>query len=51
MRMQRNLYQEVVMVTENYFGPAADRFVIRQIRNHLNIDPEQFREQDLAKLI
>jgi hypothetical protein len=51
MRGNRSLYQQVVIVTEHYFGPAADRFVVRQIHSHLNIDPEQLREQDLAGLI
>jgi hypothetical protein len=45
------LYQQVIGVTENYFGPAADRFVDRQIHNHLKINPEQLREQDLLRLI
>jgi hypothetical protein len=45
------LYKEVVKVTHKYFGPAADRFVTRQIRNHLSKNPEQLRKQDLARLI
>lgn len=45
------LYNDVVHVTHEYFGPAADRFVTRQIRNHLRKDPYQLRKQDLAGLI
>ncbi|MDB5184213.1 MAG: hypothetical protein JWN38_21 [Candidatus Saccharibacteria bacterium] len=45
------LYKEVVSVTETYFGPAADRFVKRQISHHLNKKPEQLQKRDLVVLI
>lgn len=45
------LYDEVVSVTYEYLGPAADRFVSRQIRSHLGKDPEKLRKQDLKTLI
>lgn len=45
-----SLYQEVVTVTEHYFGPAADRFIARQVHNHLNKNPEILRKEDLAGL-
>lgn len=45
------LYDNVVHVTQNYLGPAADRFITRQIRNHLRKDPEQLAKQDLEDLI
>ncbi len=45
------LYQQVVEVTYDYLGPAADRFIDRQIRNHLEKRPEQLLEQDLNELI
>jgi hypothetical protein len=45
------IYNEVVSVTQEYFGPAADRYVVRQIRNHLNKNPQQLRKQDLMGLI
>jgi len=48
---QNNLYEEVVNVTYEYLGPAADRFVARQIRNHLQKDPDQLKQKDLRKLI
>ena len=38
-------------VTHTYFGPAADRFVTRQIQNHLRKSPEQLGKKDLAELI
>ena len=46
-----NLYEEVVSVTYDYLGPAADRFVVRQIRNHLQKDPDDLRPKDLRRLM
>jgi hypothetical protein len=34
-----------------YLGPAADRFVARQIANHLHKEPHQLKKQDLSELI
>ena len=48
---KNNLYQEVVNITYEYLGPAADRFVVRQIRNHLQKDPSELRRKDLRQLI
>lgn len=44
------LYSEVLKVTEEYLGPAADRFVKRQITFHLNKKPEDITPGDVAKL-
>ena len=46
-----NLYDDVVTITYNYLGPAADRFVVRQIRNHLQKDPSELHRKDLRQLI
>jgi hypothetical protein len=51
MTQNNNLYDAVVTITYQYLGPAADRFVIRQIRNHLRKDPSALRPKDLQKLI
>ncbi|HSX45658.1 MAG TPA: hypothetical protein VLG27_01475 [Candidatus Saccharimonadia bacterium] len=48
---RRSLYMEVVTVTQGYFGPAADRFVSRQIRSHLSKEPEKLNRKDLLPLI
>ena len=48
---QENLYDKVVKVTTEYLGPAADRFVSRQIRNHLQKEPNQLVQRDLLALI
>jgi len=46
-----SLYDDVVTITYDYLGPAADRFVVRQIRNHLGKDPSELRREDLRQLI
>jgi hypothetical protein len=51
MEQSDGLYEHVVSVTQTYLGPAADRFVTRQIRNHLRKEPEQLARKDLANLI
>jgi hypothetical protein len=53
MSSKRNdsIYEAVVSVTHTYLGPAADRFVVRQIRNHLGKDPTELQKQDLIGLI
>lgn len=45
------LYSEVVDITYDYLGPAADRFVTRQIRSHLGKAPEELKKRDLRDLI
>lgn len=45
------LYTRVVRVTHVYLGPAADRFIDRQIQNHLHKVPEELTVTDLSKLI
>lgn len=44
------LYLQVVHITDRYFGPVADRFVQRQIRNHLQIEPAELVQADLPRL-
>ena len=45
------LYDRVVRVTHVYLGPAADRFIARQVQNHIGKKPEDLTKQDLDKLI
>jgi hypothetical protein len=45
------LYDNVVRITNVYLGPAADRFISRQVQNHLNKSPEDLTKKDLLKLI
>lgn len=51
MNEQTNLYDKVVRVTNVYLGPAADRFIGRQVRNHLHKEPDEISEKDLSNLI
>lgn len=48
---QNSLYVQVVHITNSYLGPAADRFITRQIQNHLHIEPDNLSQTDLLKLI
>ena len=50
-RSQENLYERVVQVTHIYLGPAADRFIDRQVQNHVHKDPNKLTESDLELLI
>jgi hypothetical protein len=45
------LYNQVVRVTHVYLGPAAERFISRQVQNHLGKEPKDITRRDLAKLI
>ena len=38
-------------ITNVYLGPAAERFVSRQVRNHLHKEPQAISENDLKDLI
>jgi hypothetical protein len=43
-------YRQVVLATEEYLGPAAERFINRQIEFHLNKPPESIGRDDIPKL-
>ncbi len=45
------LYSRVVRITHIYLGPAADRFIDRQVEHHLHKSPAQLSENDLLQLI
>lgn len=46
-----HIYDEMVRITHSYLGPAADRFILRQVHNHLHKAPEELTKKDLLKLI
>ncbi len=46
-----SVYQDLVRVSHVYLGPAAERFIDRQIRNHLGKSPEQLEAADVYALI
>jgi hypothetical protein len=45
------LIDQVLEISQDYLGPAADRFVERQIATHLKKKPEKITRQDIYKLI
>jgi hypothetical protein len=45
------IYTKAVQVSEDYLGPAGERFIRRQISTHLGIEPEALRGNDLQKLV
>jgi hypothetical protein len=47
----KTLYSNIVKVTNSYLGPAAERFIDRQIENHLHILPTELTKKDLNSLI
>ncbi|HEY5152397.1 MAG TPA: hypothetical protein VII55_00315 [Candidatus Saccharimonadales bacterium] len=46
-----SVYDQVVRVTHVYLGPAADRFIARQVENHLHKSPDELSQTDLLSLI
>lgn len=48
--MRTNIYQQTVLITKDYLGPAAERFISRQIVFHLRKDPELLTKEDIPKL-
>jgi Mg2+ and Co2+ transporter CorA len=48
---KKSLYDQVVDVTHVYLGPAADRFIARQVQSHLHKQPQQLSAADLDGLI
>lgn len=50
-RLKPETYNQVVRITHVYLGPAADRFISRQVQNHLHKPPEQLTYADLDRLI
>lgn len=51
METKTTLYQEVYAIAEDYFGPAASRFMDRLIVNHLGKKPEKLTARDMPELI
>lgn len=49
-QQQTELFDKVVEITKAHLGPASERFVARQIKSHLNKDPEQLKPQDIPSL-
>ena len=50
-RPTESLYERVVQITHIYLGPAADRFIDRQVQNHIQKDPAKLNTADLELLV
>ena len=50
MASKNDLYNKLVAITSDYLGPAANRFIDRQIQNHLNKEPQAVTIKDLELL-
>ena len=48
--MAESVFERVLAVTEDYLGPASERFLQRQIQFHLHKTPEELTETDIPKL-
>lgn len=46
----KTVYEQVVEVTYAYLGPAAKRFIDREVRAHLGKKPDELTKGDIAKL-
>ncbi|HSW80558.1 MAG TPA: hypothetical protein VLG47_07315 [Candidatus Saccharimonadales bacterium] len=46
-----SVYDKTVQITFAFLGPAASRFVDRQVRNHLHKQPKDITKKDLLGLI
>jgi hypothetical protein len=45
-----NYYREVIEAAQDFLGPAAERFINRQIEFYLNKPPEKITKADVLKL-
>jgi hypothetical protein len=48
--MAENIYQQALDITKDYLGPAAERFINRQITFHLQKDPQLLAKKDIPQL-
>lgn len=47
----KTVFDQVSAITYDYLGPAANRFVSRQVSGHLHKKPEELTRADLPGLI
>jgi len=46
-----SLHAQVIDISRDYLGPAAERFIERQVSTHLHKEPDELTKPDLVKLI
>lgn len=47
---KKTIYQKIIAISEEYLGPAGERFMRRQIKTHLDIEPEKISKKHLDEL-
>lgn len=50
MAISKSLYREAINISVEYLGPSAERFISRQITNHLRKDPTKLTKRDIPEL-
>jgi hypothetical protein len=45
------IFDQIVLVTEDYLGPAAKRFITRHAYAHLGKSPSEVSLEDIPKLL
>lgn len=45
------IYSDAVAVSNDFLGPAGERFIRRQITTHLGIEPEKLQTKHLNELV
>lgn len=51
MANNSDLYKKIVKISEEFLGPAGERFIRRQVETHLSIRPEDIKPQHLPELV
>jgi hypothetical protein len=50
MTVEEHYYDRILEITKEYLGPAAERFVCRQISSHLKKQPADLMKADIPTL-
>ena len=50
MAAANQLYTDVVQITQDFLGPASERFIERQVKTHIHKDPRELDQNDLKQL-
>jgi hypothetical protein len=48
---EKMLHHEIITIAEDYFGPAAPRFINKIIESHLRKDPELVTKKDMPEIV
>lgn len=48
---ESRLIDQVLEISQDYLGPAAERFIDRQVAAHLHKKPDNVTSDDLLKLV